>query len=205
MRLISLLSAHRSRLRKIILSILLLFIFSSFIKAHHESLPAPEREYLKLISLHPFKDKVISQDNHDFFITVAETAPDTFTIFFYIENSLFKRAVHSPKEILFYNEDAKLPDKFNLESDISGVSSMQYFAHKPFEAKIKVSAVTNDNKPISVETDIQIGSPQPSIVFIIIFGLTILIMIIIVSRQLSIRKTKMSETGNPSGSKTQEN
>ncbi|MFH1231821.1 MAG: hypothetical protein V1709_10035 [Planctomycetota bacterium] len=159
------------------LSLLLVFILSSIIKAHHESLPAPERWYLKLISLHPFKDKLISQDGYDFFITVAESAPDTFDIIFYIENSLFKRAVHSSKEIVLYNNETGISDKFILQSDIAGVSNLKYFAHKPFETRIKVSATTSDNKPISVETDIQIGSPSPSIIFIITFMLIILIAI----------------------------
>ena len=166
---------------KIALSLLLIFILSSLIEAHHESLPAPERWYLKLVSLHPFKDKLISQGDYDFFITVAESAPDTFDIIFYIENSLFKRAVHSPKEILLYRNDTKIPGRFILETDISGVSSLKYVAHKPFETRIKVSATTADNKPISVETDIQIGSPKPSLVFIIIFGLLILVAVITVS------------------------
>lgn len=167
-----------SHLNKIVLSLLLIFILSSLIEAHHESLPAPEREYLKLISLHPFKDKLISRENYDFFITVVELAPDTFDIIFYIENSLFKRAVHSPKEILLFHNNTGIPAKFILGSDIAGVSNLKYFAHKPFDAKIKVSAKTSDNEPISVETDIQIGSPSPSIIFIVTFMLIILVTII---------------------------
>ncbi|MFH0889118.1 MAG: 4Fe-4S binding protein [Planctomycetota bacterium] len=186
---------HVTRFNTIALSLLLVFTLSSLIKAHHELLPAPEREYLKLISLHPFKDKLISlrcsraecpvspqgigaQGNYDFFITIVESAPDTFDIIFYIENSLFKRAVRSSKEILLYRSDTKITDKFILESDISGVSSLKYFAHKPFETSIKVSAKTSDNEPISVKTDIQIGSPPPSIIFIVTFILIILIAII---------------------------
>lgn len=142
--------------------------------AHHESLAAPEREYLKLISLHPFKDTVIHNNDYDFYITVVESAPQAVDLIFYIENPLFKRPVHSSKEILLYNGSSQIPRKFILETDISGVSSLRYYYQKPFTGIIKMSAITSDRKTLSAEAVVQIGSPGPSYSFFIIFGLIII-------------------------------
>lgn len=142
--------------------------------AHHESLAAPEREYLKIISLHPFKDKVIHNSGYDFYITVAEPAPQVVDLIFYIENPLFKRPVHSTKEILLYPNGSSTPQRFALETDVSGVSSLRYRYHKPFEAKLKITTAAPDRQSISAETTIQIGSPEPSYVFLVIFGLIII-------------------------------
>ena len=165
-----------------VLSLLLILSFSSLIRAHHELLPAPEREYLKLISQHPFKDTLITQGNYNYFITVAESAPDTYELIFYIENSLFRRAEHSPKEVLIYRNESETPERFILESDRTGASMLTYFSHEPFQAKIKVMSTTSDNQPLSIETNIQIGSPKPSFAFIAVFGLLIMIAIVIVHK-----------------------
>lgn len=179
------------RLSKIVLSLFLLLIlisnFPSFVEAHHESLPAPERDYLKLISLHPFKDKIVSYNNYNFYITIVESAPNVVDLIFYIENSILKRPLRSPKEILLYQKDSGNPERFVLESDITGVSTLRYRYHKPFQARVKILSETSDNQPISVESLIQIGSPSPSIPFIIVFAFLILFAIIIPSGRNKIR------------------
>lgn len=137
-----------------------------------------EREYLQSIASQPFKDMLVSSGGYDFFITVAEPEPDTYDIYFYIENSITKRPVHSDKEILFYNEDSQSPERFVLPSDIAGLSTLRYISAKPFQTKIKVSAVTAENQPISTETNTQIGSPKPSLAFIVPFGFVIIIAVL---------------------------
>lgn len=170
----------RCRCGKIVL-LLLIIIFSGLsVQAHHESLAAPEREYLKLISLHPFKDTVIHNNGYDFYITVVELAPRTVDLIFYIENPLFKRPVHSVKEILLYQEGSLALQRFALGTDITGVSSLRYRYQKPFEAKLKIITVAPDHQNLSAETTIQIGSPKASYLFLIVFGIILIISIIFV-------------------------
>jgi hypothetical protein len=158
----------------------LIYGVSSFVWAHHETLPAPDREYLKLISMHPFKDTLITQGNYNFFITVVESAPDTYDLYFYIENSLFKRPVHSDKGVLIYPANSRTPEKFFLTSDITGAASMRYIVRKPFLAKVELSTVVPGGKTISVTADIQLGSPKPSFVFLILFGLILAAFVIFI-------------------------
>jgi hypothetical protein len=145
--------------------------------AHHESLAAPEREYLKLVSLHPFKDTVIHNSGYDFYITAVESAPQAVDLIFYIENPLFKRPVHSVKEILLYPDGSSTPQRFVLATDIAGVSSLRYYYWKPFEAKLKIITVAPGHQNLSAETIIQLGSPQPSCFFLIAFGIILIISI----------------------------
>jgi len=165
---------YRCRCGKVVLLALIVTFSGLYVQAHHESLAAPEREYLKLISLHPFKDTVIHHNGYDFYITAVESAPQAVDLIFYIENPLFKRPVHSVKEILLYPDGASTPQRFTLETDISGVSSLRYYYQKPFAGIIKVAAITPEHKTLSAGMVIQIGSPEPSHSFFIIFGLIII-------------------------------
>ena len=162
------------RITLLVLEGLVWLILPVCLYAHHESLAAPEREYLKIISLQPFKDKVIHNSGYDFYITVAEPAPQVVDLIFYIENPLFKRPVHSAKEILLYPKGSSTPQRFALETDVSGVSSLRYRYQKPFEAKLKITTAAPGRQDLSVETVIQIGSPEPSYGFLVIFGLIII-------------------------------
>jgi len=173
-----------------LLSFLLLIICSSLVFAHHELLPAPEREYLKLISLHPFKDTLISKGDYHFFITVAESAPDTYDLIFYIENWRFIRPVRSDKELLIFKNGAAEPERFVLGNDITGASFLRYIARQPFEALVKVAAVTAEGNPISVETNIQIGSPKASVLFIMICGLILVALVLFVGMSFPSRKQR---------------
>ena len=181
-----------SKIVSLSVGILLFLILFLFVEVSLEACPEcgckdrfdSQLEYIKLISLHPFKNKFIKQGNHDFFFTVSETASNTFDIFFYIENSTLKRAIRAPKEILIYHDNSATSERFVLESDITGVSSLRYIIQKPFMAKVRVSAVSSENEALTVETEIQIGSPKPSLVFFVIFGLVIVIPAFIIYRIL---------------------
>ncbi len=165
---------YRCRCGKVVPLVLIIIFSGLYAQAHHESLAAPEREYLKLISLYPFTDKVIHNNDYDFYITVSESAPQAVDLIFYIENPLFKRPVHSVKEILLYPDASLTPQRFILDADRAGVSSLRYYYQNPFKGVIKVVAITSEYKPISAEAVIQIGSPGPSYSFLIIFGLVIM-------------------------------
>src|SRR3989339_1552782 len=108
---------YRCRCGKVVLLALIVTFSGLYVQAHHESLAAPEREYLKLVSLHPFKDKVVHNNDYDFYITVVESAPQFVDVFFYVENKLFKRPVYSVKEILLYPEGSLIPQPFTLQTD----------------------------------------------------------------------------------------
>ncbi|MBI5779109.1 MAG: hypothetical protein HZA49_06595 [Planctomycetes bacterium] len=140
-----------------------------------------QREYLKIISLHPFKDKVIHNSGYDFYITVSEPAPQVIDLIFYVENPFFKRPVHSVKEILLYPDGSSTPQRFTLDTDIAGVSSLRYRYQEPFEAKLKIITVASDRQNLSAETTVQIGSPKPSYFFLITFVITILLAVAFVS------------------------
>lgn len=142
--------------------------------AHHESLAAPEREYLNFISLHPFKDKVIRDSGYDFYITMVESAPQTVDLIFYLEHPLFKRPVHSAKEVLLHVAGSDEPQRFILETDIAGVSSLRYRYREPFEAELRITASAPDGQILMAETKVQIGSPGPSRAFLAMFGLIII-------------------------------
>jgi len=117
-------------------------------------------------------------NNHTFYITVVETAPHAVDLVFYIENSPVKRPVRSLKEVLLYTDDGQPARVFALESDPAGSSMMRYLYREPVRVRIKVSATDADNKPLSAEAVVQIGSPQPSHIFLIIFAALTLFVII---------------------------
>ncbi|MFA5794151.1 MAG: hypothetical protein WC980_03685 [Candidatus Brocadiia bacterium] len=143
-----------------------------------------QREYLGRISLHPFKDEVVASGDHIFYVTAVDTAPNTVDLIFYIESSLHtegllvKRPVYSEKEIWFATDDCPVPQKFIPEPDNTGVSTLRYLYDKPVHAKLRISTTSTDNKAISAETSIQIGSPEPSYFFLIIFGIIIMLSIV---------------------------
>jgi hypothetical protein len=134
-----------------------------------------QREYLKTVSLHPFKDEVVSSGDYTFYVTAVDLAPHTVDLTFYIENSLIKRPVRTAQEIWLSTDDGQAPQRFVLEPDYTGVSTLRYRYDNPVRAKLTVASAGADNKPISAETSIQIGSPQPSYFFLIFFGITILL------------------------------
>lgn len=136
-----------------------------------------QREYLKIISLHPFKDEVVSSGDYTFYVTAVDLAPHTVGLTFYIENSLLKRPVRSAQGIWLSTDDGPAPQRFILEPDYTGVATLRYLYDNPVRAKLTIATTIADNKPISAETSIQIGSPKPSSFFLIAFGIIILLAI----------------------------
>ncbi|MEW6026917.1 MAG: hypothetical protein AB1599_06460 [Planctomycetota bacterium] len=124
--------------------------------------------------MHPFKDEVVSSGDYDFYVTMADLAPNTVDLTIYIENSLLKRPVRSASEIWLSTDDSPATQRFVLQPDYTGASTLRYFYDKPVRAKLKIATTIADSKPISAETSIQIGSPKPSYLFFIIFVASIL-------------------------------
>ncbi|MDI6788948.1 MAG: hypothetical protein QME51_11305 [Planctomycetota bacterium] len=174
------------KVNKTILLVIVFFLHlvAVVVYAHHEHLVAPEREYLKTIALHPFKDKLIRSGDYGFYISVSEPSPQSnyVDLIFYIEHLLLKRPLRFPKEIIITSPrgmiEGQKPQQFILETDITGVSALRYIFSESFPANIKISTQTQDNQSISVETDITIGSPKPSLILIGSFILIMMIAII---------------------------
>jgi hypothetical protein len=147
--------------------------------AHHETISLAERDYLKLISLHPFKDRVISCDEYDFYVTVVEIAPDIVNFYVYVEHSLLKRPLRTDKEM--YICPAKgVPERFILESDPRGVSVLRYAYHRPSLLTLKIISGTNEplvSRTLAVETTLRMGSAKPSLLFFIVIILILLFAI----------------------------
>ncbi len=136
-----------------------------------------QREYLKIISLHPFKDEVVSSGDYTFYVTAVDLDSNTVDLTFYIENSLIKRPVRAEQGIWLSTDDCPAPQRFILEPDYTGASTLRYRYDNPVRAKLTIAATGADNKPISAEISIHIGSPKPSYFFLIAFGITILLAV----------------------------
>lgn len=148
------------------------------ILAHHANLADGQRDFLH--SDLPHSDTVVNLRDYTLFLTVIDRAPSTVDILLYLEDAV-KRPVFGKRAVVIETDGKQPVFSGVIEPDKTGVFHLRYAYDKPLAARLKVSYNEADYSPAQwIEAGIQLGSPAPNTIILVLLGAALLAAIVVV-------------------------
>ncbi|MFA5795233.1 MAG: hypothetical protein WC980_09260 [Candidatus Brocadiia bacterium] len=164
------------------LFLLVLGLYPPDASAHHAGLTGIQKELIAANAHLPHTSLNAIYKDYSLFVTILDRAPDTVDLMLYLEDNL-KRPIFGKRAVVIEDADGKPVFSSFLEPDDTGIFYLRYSYDRPLKGRLKVSyePVGGSGTPAQwLQTDIQLGSPAPSITFLIVIGLVLLATIVAV-------------------------
>lgn len=153
------------------------------ISAHHANLIDGQRDFLH--SHLPHSNTIVNFKDYIFFLTVIDRAPGTVDILLYLEDTV-KRPVFGKKAVVIESNDNRPVFNGILEPDKTGIFHLRYAYDKPLVARLKVAYHEFGYQQVQwITADIQLGSPAPNMLILVLLGGILLAAIIFVGYRIN--------------------